>query len=62
MLKPWTMSFEVDGTWYDLHMDLAYKAERAIGKEWTNKKIVEYLRDRGYKFTTDPTNGFVTIS
>lgn len=62
MMKPWTISFQVGETWYTMDELIYQTAKREVGKNWTNTKMVNWLRENGYEFTTDPKNGFITIS
>lgn len=62
MLKSWTTSFQVNGQWYDMDEAIYQFGKRRSGSDWTNAKIIETLKSHGYKFSTDPKNGFITIS
>jgi hypothetical protein len=61
MLKPWTVSFQSNGTWYEMTEAIYQRAKRKAGEDWNNAKIVAILKNLGYEFITDPKNGFVNI-
>ncbi len=62
MLKAWTTSFQSGDIWYTMDELIYQTAKREVGPSWTNSKMIAWLKSQGYEFTTDPKNGFITIS
>lgn len=61
MPKHFTSSFQVNDTWYTMDELIYQTAKREVGKTWTNSKMINWLKDQGYEFTTGP-DGSVTVS